>query len=102
MKRMIVAKGPTASAIPGNPYAAIPSLHAGYAMLVFLFVASFARRLRWRWPITIVAALYPLAMGFCVVYTGNHYVVDLLIGFVYATASLYGVLWFWRCQGWPE
>ena len=29
---------------------------------------------------------------FAAVYTANHYVVDLLIGFVYATAALYGVL----------
>lgn len=74
-----------------NPYAAIPSLHAGYAMLVFLFVAARVRRSRWRWPITLTVALYPLTMGFCVVYTGNHYVVDLLIGFAFATASYLGV-----------
>ena len=74
-----------------NPYAAIPSLHAGYAMLVFLFVAALVRGSRWRWPITLTAALYPLTMGFCVVYTGNHYVVDLLFGFVFAVAAYVGV-----------
>jgi membrane-associated phospholipid phosphatase len=74
-----------------NPYAAIPSLHAGYAFLVFLFVAMVAKRSRWRWPITVAAALYPLAMGFAVVYTGNHYVVDVLIGFAFATAAFFAV-----------
>jgi membrane-associated phospholipid phosphatase len=49
-----------------------------------------------------VAFLYPVIQCFAAVYTANHYVIDLLIGFVYATASLYGVLWFWRRQGWPE
>ena len=70
-----------------NPYAAIPSLHAGYALLVFLFVALYARRFRWRWPITLVAALYPVTMGFCRVYTGDHYVVDLLIGFAFTIGA---------------
>jgi len=90
----LISTDGSGSKVPGgsglllhNPYAAIPSLHAGYAMLVFLFVASYARRLRLRWPITIVAALYPLAMGFCVVYTGNHYVVDLVIGFASAVGA---------------
>jgi membrane-associated phospholipid phosphatase len=90
----LISTDGSGSKVPGgsglllhNPYAAVPSLHAGYAMLVFLFVASYARRLRLRWPITIVAALYPLAMGFCVVYTGNHYVVDLLIGFASAVGA---------------
>jgi membrane-associated phospholipid phosphatase len=74
-----------------NPYAAIPSLHAGYALLVFLFVAAAVRGSRWRWPVTVAAALYPLAMGFAVVYTGNHYVVDLLIGFAFAAVAYAGV-----------
>lgn len=74
-----------------NPYAAIPSLHAGYAMLVFLFVAARARRSRLRWPITLLASLYPITMGFCVVYTGNHYVFDLLLGFAFAAGAYAGV-----------
>src|SRR5579872_731860 len=39
-----------------NPYAAIPSLHAGYALLVFLFVAARVRGSRFRWPITFLTA----------------------------------------------
>ncbi len=74
-----------------NPYAAIPSLHAGYALLVFLFIAARVRGSRLRWPVTLVAALYPLTMGFCVVYTGNHYVVDLLIGFAFTIAVFVAV-----------
>ena len=84
-----------------NPFAAIPSLHAGYAFLVFLFVATLLWRTRWRW-LAVAAALYPLMQSFAAVYTANHYVVDLLIGFAYATAALYGVRWFWRRRGWPE
>lgn len=84
-----------------NPYAAVPSLHGGYAFLVFLFVALLLWKTRWRWLIPI-AALYPLVQSFAVVYTANHYIVDLLIGFAYAAAAVFGVRWFWRRRGWPE
>jgi membrane-associated phospholipid phosphatase len=90
------------SLIDPNPYAAIPSLHGGYAFLVFLFVATLAWPTRWRRIVVPLAALYPLLQSFAVVYTGNHYVVDLLIGFAYAAAALLAVRWFWRRRGWPE
>jgi membrane-associated phospholipid phosphatase len=93
-----------ASLIPGNPYAAIPSLHGGYAFLVFLFVATLAwKRQGWRRWVTVgLAALYPIAQSFAVVYTANHYVVDLLIGFAMATGALLLVQRFWRRHGLPE
>jgi membrane-associated phospholipid phosphatase len=93
-----------ASLIPGNPDAAIPSLHGGYAFLVFLFVATLAwKRTGWRRWLTIgLAALYPLAQSFAVVYTGNHYVVDILIGFAFATAALVLVRRVWRRLELPE
>ncbi len=90
------------SVIQGNPYAAIPSLHGGYAFLVFLFVASLAWPTRWRWPVAISAALYPLALSFSVVYTGNHYVVDLLLGYAFAAGAFAGTRSFWRRNGLPE
>ena len=90
------------SVIQANPYAAIPSLHGGYAFLIFLFVAGLAWRTRWRWPVTLIALCYPLALSFSVVYTGNHYVVDILIGYVYAAASYFAVRWYWRRRRWPE
>ena len=82
--------------IDPNPYAAIPSLHAGYAFLCFLFVAALAWKTRWRWWALGVGLIYPLAQSFAVVYTGNHYVVDLLIGYLFATATLLAVNTFWR------
>lgn len=64
-----------------NPIAAMPSLHAGFAALIALFIG---RRLhsRWRW----LLALYPLAMGLALVYAGEHYVIDIVAGFGYAYA----------------
>jgi hypothetical protein len=85
-----------------NPYAAVPSLHGGYSFLAFLFVATLAWKTRWRWWAIGIGILYPLAQSFAVVYTANHYVVDLLIGFAYAAGALFGVRWFWRRRGWPE
>src|SRR4029453_7157225 len=53
-----------------NPFAAVPSLHFGYALLVGVTVAVLARR-RWvRW----VGAAYPPFMLFTIVATGNHFI----------------------------
>lgn len=90
------------SLIQGNPYAAIPSLHGGYAMLCFLFVAGLVWRKRWRWFVIVPAALYPLALSFVRVYTGDHYVVDLLAGYAFAAAAYFGVGWYWRRNELPE
>ena len=79
-----------------NPYAAIPSLHGGYAMLCFIFVAGLAWTTRWRWWVVGAAALYPLALSFARVYTGDHYVVDLVAGYIYAAAAYLVVRWYWR------
>jgi membrane-associated phospholipid phosphatase len=88
--------------ISGNPYAAIPSLHAGYAMLCFLFVASLVWRKRWRWFVVAPAALYPLMLSFARVYSGDHYVIDLIAGYLFAVAAFLAVGWYWRRNELPE
>lgn len=62
-----------------NPVAAMPSLHLAFAVLVALTIGTRLRS-RWRW----LLALYPAAMGFTLVYTGEHYVLDLIVGAAYA------------------
>ena len=62
-----------------NPVAAMPSLHTAFATLVAIFVAG---QLRSRWRYLMV--LYPLAMGFTLVYTGEHWVLDIVVGIAYA------------------
>lgn len=66
-----------------NPVAAMPSLHAAYPWLFFLF----ARRLwgNWGWPVIV----YPFAVFFASVYLGHHYVVDIIAGVIYASAAYY-------------
>lgn len=58
-----------------NPVAAVPSLHAAEALLVAVFLWPLTRR-RWR-PLLL---LYPLAMGFTLVWGGDHFVLDILLG----------------------
>jgi membrane-associated phospholipid phosphatase len=65
-----------------NPVAAMPSLHVAFAALVAIFVAT---RIRSKWR--RLAYLYPVAMGFTLVYTGEHYVLDLVVGVAYAVAA---------------
>ena len=69
-----------------NAVAAMPSLHTAFATLIALFIGSLLRT-RWRY----LLALYPLAMAFTLVYTGEHYVLDCVAGALYALAVHYGV-----------
>jgi membrane-associated phospholipid phosphatase len=64
-----------------NPIAAMPSLHVAFAALVALMIAT---RIRSGWRYLL--ALYPAAMGFTLVYCGEHYVLDLVAGVAYAYA----------------
>jgi hypothetical protein len=63
-----------------NPIAAVPSLHTAYPVLIMLFFWKAAGRWRWLLP------LYPLSMSFALVYTSEHYVFDILLGWLYAVA----------------
>ena len=69
-----------------NNVAAMPSLHAAYALLATLVLWPLAPR----WA-RVILALYPLAMTFALVYSGEHYVVDCIAGFAYALFS-YGIV----------
>jgi hypothetical protein len=59
-----------------NPFAAVPSLHFGYALLVGAAVAALASNRAWR----TVGAVYPLAMLGIIVATGNHFLFDAVAG----------------------
>ena len=66
-----------------NNVAAVPSLHAAFSALVAAAVWPFTPR--WLAPLVIA---YPLAMAFAVVYTGEHYVTDVLLGWAYTGGVL--------------
>lgn len=58
-----------------NPFAAIPSLHSAQALMVSIFLWKYV----WKWlrPILVV---FPPLMGFALVYSGEHYLIDVFTG----------------------
>jgi hypothetical protein len=69
-----------------NPVGALPSLHAAYPLLLVLLFWAVASP---RWRVALVA--YTAAMSFVLVYFAEHYVFDLLAGYVYAVVAFWGV-----------
>lgn len=68
-----------------NKYAALPSLHAGWNVLVGVVLFRLVRN-----PLGRAAAVVlPVLMCFAVVATGNHYVVDVVAGVALALAGLW-------------
>lgn len=70
-----------------NPVAAMPSLHAAYAALAALFFVAGAA-----WWARLLLLAYPVLMGVALVYTGEHYVLDVVVGWLYAVLVMLG----WR------
>jgi hypothetical protein len=66
-----------------NPYAAVPSLHFGYALIVGVAVAAYARQR----VVRIAGALYPAVMLVVIVATGNHFFFDAAAGAVVVGAA---------------
>ncbi|MBV9593748.1 MAG: phosphatase PAP2 family protein [Actinobacteria bacterium] len=59
--------------------AAVPSLHAGITMLFVMFMW---RRCRWMWRGLLL--VYALLMAFALVYSAEHYVFDVICGWLLA------------------
>ncbi len=64
--------------VGANLVAAVPSLHAAYPVLTFFFIA---RRYK-TWSLLVLP--YIFGIWFSIVYFGEHYVFDIVIGVVYA------------------
>lgn len=60
-----------------NHFAAIPSLHGAYPILVSFFIYKKFKRF------PLLLALYPIGTWFASFYLNHHYIVDLLIGGLY-------------------
>jgi inositol phosphorylceramide synthase catalytic subunit len=60
-----------------NKFAAIPSLHSAFPLIILIFCL---KRFGWRaWPV----AIYPLGIWFSAVYLNHHYVVDIVLAWAY-------------------
>ena len=77
-----------------NQFAAMPSLHVGWAIWSGALLALYASR---RW-VRVVGVLYPITTSLVVMATGNHYLLDVLAGVaVIAWGALLTVLFeHWR------
>jgi hypothetical protein len=77
-----------------NPYAAVPSMHVAFALMIGWPLARLARHplVRALW------LLYPFLMAFVIVVTANHFIVDALLGALTAGASAYGASWLARAR----
>lgn len=62
-----------------NPVAAVPSLHSAYPLLFVLFLAKL-----FSWKRTWWLMFYPISVWLGVVYLGEHYVIDAILGALYA------------------
>jgi len=84
-----------AGQLASNPVAAMPSLHTAFALFVVVFFLPRVRR-RW-WPLLLA---YPLAMTFTLVYSGEHYMIDVLVGWAYVGVTFAVVGWLERWWPW--
>ncbi len=72
-----------------NDVAAVPSLHAACPLLICLF---FFPRVRKTWVKVLLVAYVP-AMSLALVYTGEHFVFDIILGWIYAIVVYFGGSW---------
>jgi membrane-associated phospholipid phosphatase len=75
-----------------NQYAAMPSLHVGWDLLIGIAIVTAAAR----WWVRLVGVVLPLVMAWSVVATANHYLLDVVAGVVLVLAALGVVTWIRR------
>jgi PAP2 superfamily len=67
-----------------NPYAAMPSMHVGWSLLVGLIGFRVARRP----AVRALFAVHPVVMAITVTATGNHYFLDSIVGILVALSAV--------------
>jgi membrane-associated phospholipid phosphatase len=77
-----------------DPYAAVPSMHVAFALMIGW---PMARLVRWRFA-RVLWLGYPFLIAFVIIATANHYVVDALMGALTAAISAYAANWMARLR----
>lgn len=77
-----------------NPYAAVPSMHVCFALMIGW---PLARLVRSR-TLKIFWAIYPLLVTWVIVATGNHFFADAVLGALAAAMSAYAASWLARAR----
>jgi hypothetical protein len=96
-----------------NPYAAMPSLHFGWDLLLGIAIIGCFRGTRGAWVAVPIGVLLPLSQVFAITMTANHFLLDAVAGGIVALAGLglsaalqrWGYPWLsehWRKLPWPR
>ena len=75
-----------------NPYAAMPSLHFGWDLLLGIAIIAAFRRKALAWLAVAIGIGLPLLQIFAITTTANHYLIDAVAGGIVAIAGLGGAL----------
>ncbi len=77
-----------------NVYAAVPSMHVAFALMLGWTLARLVRT-----PVARIAwTVYPFMMTFVIIVTANHFILDAMLGALTAGASAYGARWLGRAR----
>jgi membrane-associated phospholipid phosphatase len=77
-----------------NPYAAIPSMHVAFALMIGVPLARLSKRR----VVKVAWALYPLLVTFVIVATGNHFLIDAFLGALTAALAAWAAAWLARAR----
>ena len=78
-----------------NQFAAMPSFHAGWDLLMGIALVREGRRI---W-VRVAGCLLPIAMDLSVVVTANHYLLDVVVGMTIVVGALVAALWLEERRG---
>jgi hypothetical protein len=71
-----------------NPYAAMPSLHFGWDLLLGIAVISCFRGQRFGWLAIAIGVFLPASQIFAITMTANHFFLDAVAGGIVAMGGL--------------
>ena len=84
---------PTANAL-FNPYAAVPSMHVAFALMIGMPLSVLCKHR----PVRVFWRVYPLLVTFVIVMTGNHFITDAVLGGLTFIAAAAAATWMARAR----